>query len=403
MRGDLRSPSPLLQAGNRALSERKSTLGILFLTVVVDLLGFGIVLPLLPLYAERFKASGAEIGLLFASFSIMQFLFAPFWGRLSDRFGRRPLIMLGLAGSAASYLLFALAKTYTLLLVSRVLAGFFGATIGTAQAYIADTTGREDRGKEMALIGAAFGVGFTVGPAIGGITFPMGESVPGFVAAGLSLLALLLAWAKLPEPERHVERRRGKPFDFAAVRHSFSAKAVPVILVLTFLSVFCFANFEGTLARLLKAEHGFDESDNGWMFAYVGFCLLIAQGFIVRRFMKRVGEQRFCVLGAVLLAAGLFGVGVELPPLAILPIPVLGFAMMSPSLASLLSLNTPPDMQGEVLGVGQSFSALARIFGPFLGNVIFDVSPQTPFWAAGGFAILAFVLALGLRRAPADT
>jgi len=333
----------------------------------------------------------------------MQFLFAPFWGRLSDRFGRRPLIMLGLAGSAGSYLLFGLAKTYTLLLVSRALAGFFGATIGTAQAYIADTTGREDRGKEMALIGAAFGVGFTVGPAIGGITFPMGESVPGFVAAGLSFLALLLAWKKLPEPERHAERRRGKVIDFNAIRHAFATKGVPAILVLTFLAVFCFSNFEGTLARLLKAEHGFDESKNGWMFAYVGFCLLIAQGFIVRRFMKRVGEQKFCVLGSLLLAAGLFGVGMEVPPLAILPVPVLGFAMLSPSLASLLSLNTPHDMQGEVLGVGQSFSALARIFGPFMGNVLFDLGHALPFWAAGGFAILALLLSLGLRRAPADT
>ena len=365
-------------------------------------MGFGIVLPLLPLYAERFDASGAGIGLLFASFSIMQFLFAPFWGRLSDRFGRRPLIMLGLAGSAGSYLLFGFARTYSVLLVSRLLAGFFGATIGTAQAYIADTTGREDRGREMALIGAAFGVGFTVGPAIGGITFGMGEHVPGFVAAGLSALALLLAWARLPEPERHIERGRRRLVDFSAIRHAFSKKTVPVILILTFLAVFCFANFEGTLARLLKAKHGFDESRNGWMFAYVGFCLLITQGFLVRRFMQRVGEQRFCVLGSLLLAAGLFGVGMGIPPLAILPIPVLGFGMLSPSLSSLLSLKTPAGMQGEVLGVGQSFSALARIFGPFMGNVLFDLDHALPFWAAGGFAILAIFLSLSLRRAPAD-
>ena len=384
---------------------RKGALGVLFLTVVIDLLGFGIVLPLLPWYGERFGASGAEIGVLFASFSVMQLVFAPVWGRLSDKHGRRPLIMLGLCGSTASYALFAVADSYALLLVSRMLAGFFGATIGTAQAYIADITGKEDRGKEMALIGAAFGVGFTLGPAIGGLSFAyIGPQAPGWFAAGLSGLALFLAARKLKEPDGHVERREAKLLDTTAMRHAFRTPGVAVILVLTFLAVFCFANFEGTLARLLKAEN-FTELGNGWLFAYVGFCLLIAQGFIVRRFMKRVGEEKFCMAGALLLGGGLVGVGINLPPLAILPVPVLGFAMLSPSLASLLSQRTPANRQGEILGVGQSFSAMARIFGPFLGNVLFDMSPRAPFLAAAGFAGLAFLLTMGLRGkpAPADT
>ncbi|MHC4818652.1 MAG: MFS transporter, partial [Planctomycetota bacterium] len=211
------------------------------MTVFIDLLGFGIVIPLLPRYARRFDASGVEIGLVLASFSAMQFLFAPFWGRLSDTYGRRRLILLGLFGSVLSYLLFAIADTYALLLVSRILAGIFAATIGTAQAYIADVTGREDRGKGMALIGAAFGVGFTFGPVLGWLAHDFGGSAgPGLAAAGLSAVALGLAWFKLPEPERHRAPRRGGLFGGAALRWAAARPSVALILGLYILATFCF-------------------------------------------------------------------------------------------------------------------------------------------------------------------
>lgn len=382
---------------------RRSALGVLFLTVFVDLLGFGIVLPLLPRYADRYQASGGQIGILLASFSAMQLLFAPLWGRLSDRHGRRPLLMLGLAGSVGSYALFAFADSYALLLVSRVLAGVFAATIGTAQAYIADVTGRADRGREMALIGAAFGVGFTFGPAMGGLSHGWwGPRAPGLLASGFSLAAFLLAWRALPEPERHrppAERRLLAP---GALRHALGHPAVVLVLLLQVLATFCFANFEGTLALFSEREWGFDILENGFLFTYLGVCLLVAQGLIVRRLMPRVGERRFAIAGALLLACGLGGIALG-GRLAVMAVAVLGFSMLTPSLASLLSLHTPAHMQGEVLGLGQSGLALARILGPYAGNVLFfGFAPRTPYWVAAAVMLAATVATLALRAPAAD-
>ena len=385
---------------------KKSALGVLFLTVVIDLLGFGIVLPLLPRYGRLYNASGLEIGMLMASFSAMQFLFATLWGKLSDRHGRRPLILLGLAGSVGSYLLFAFANTYLLLLVSRILAGIFAATIGTAQAYIADMTGRAGRGKGMAMIGAAFGVGFTLGPVFGWLTHDfLGPQWPGLAAAILSFIALLVAWRKLPEPPTHVAREKRSLFDGRALRHAFSTPGIPLIIGVQVLATFCFAGLEGTLALLTEDKWGQGIRGNGLLFTYVGFVLLVAQGWLVRKYLPKAGEKRFAQIGCVLLSAGMLGIaaggaglGWVLPVLAVA---VLGFAMISPSMSSLLSLHTPADMQGEILGVGQSGLSLSRIFGPFLGNIAFAVSPETPYWIGGALMVLAFVSAFSLRPAPA--
>lgn len=381
---------------------KKSALGVLFLTVFVDLLGFGIVLPLLPRYAHAFDASDGAIGLLLASFSAMQFLFAPMWGRLSDTYGRRRLIMLGLLGSVGSYVLFAVARSYTVLLISRILAGIFAATIGTAQAYIADVTGHADRGKQMALIGAAFGVGFTLGPVLGWLSHEgLGMSGPGVVAASFSVVAFLLAWRKLPEPERHVPLEKRGWFSTQGLRLALRTPGVPLILLLQIVAVFCFANFEGTLARLTEEKWGYDIQGNGLLFTYVGFCLLMAQGFVVRRFMPRVGERNFARLGCLLLGAGLLGIAAGGGQLAwilgVLAVAVFGFAMISPSLSSLLSLATPSDRQGEILGIGQSGLSLARILGPWAGMSLFAVSPETPYWSSAALMALALGGALLLR------
>jgi len=378
---------------------KRGALGVLFLTVFIDLLGFGIVLPLLPRYAEDYHATGGQIGLLMASFSAMQFLFAPLWGRLSDAYGRRRLILLGLFGSVGSYLLFAFAWSYGVLLLSRIFAGFFAATIGTAQAYIADVTGRESRGKEMALIGAAFGIGFTFGPIVGWVTHDyLGPMWPGFAAALFSAFALLLAWRKLPEPERHAPRRPARVFDFTAWRHAFGRPIVALVIGLQVLATFCFANFEGTLALYTQAKWGFDFRGNGLIFTYVGFCLLISQGFVVRRLMPRVGETNFTVMGSALLAAGLAGIALGLSPLWVLAVAVLGFSMITPSLTSLLSLHTPADQQGEILGVGQSGQSLSRILGPYVGNVLFAMRTESPYWVGSLLMVLATLGAFVLRR-----
>jgi len=370
-------------------------------------LGFGIVLPLLPRYADDFHASGAQIGLLFASFSAMQFLFAPVWGRLSDRYGRRRLILLGLMGSTGSYVLFAMARTYALLLISRVLAGVFAATISTAQAYIADVTGHGERGREMALIGAAFGIGFTFGPVLGWVTHDfLGPSWPGIAAAALSATALAFAWRRLPEPARHTARREAG-VSFAGVRHVFGRPQLVLIVSLQVATTIAFAGFESTLALLTKERYGQGIRGNGLLFTYIGFCLLIAQGVLVRRFMPRVGERLFVRIGAVLLGLGLLGIplgGTALSwVLPVLAVTVLGFAMVTPSLASLLSLHTPTDLQGEVMGLGQSGTSFARILGPFVGNVLFARNPESPYWAGAVLVLVAAAAALALPGRPADS
>jgi len=334
----------------------------------------------------------------------MQFLFAPVWGRLSDRFGRRPLILLGLCGSAGSYLLFGLANSYLLLLLSRVLAGVFAATIGTAQADMAEVSGSGERGKGMALIGAAFGIGFTFGPVLGWVTHDfLGPMWPGFSAAMLSMGALVLAWKKLPEPERH--KKREATGRFAGFGHVVQRKPVLLVVCLQFVATFAFSSFEATLALLTEAKFQLNFRGNGLLFTYVGACLLIAQGFLVRRLMPKVGERRFSRIGALCLGVGLFSipycasVGWAFPVFALA---VFGFAMLTPSLASLLSLHTPDGMQGEVLGVGQSSTSLARILGPYVGNVMFARHINSPYFMAAAVMVLATAATLLLPGRPSD-
>jgi MFS family permease len=381
---------------------RRGSLLVLFLIVVIDLIGFGIVLPLLPRYGELYHVAPWQIGLLMASFSAMQFVFAPFWGRLSDRKGRRPILMVGLFGSVVAYTVFGFAQSYAVLLLSRLAAGFFGATIGAAQAYIADVTTDAERGRGMALIGAAFGLGFTIGPAIGGYAHAhLGSAAPGLIAAGLSGIALLLALAVLPEPPQHHERAGRRLFDTTAVRHALATPSVPLILLLQFGATFAFASFEATLSLLTEKRWRYDAAENGKVFTFVGLVLVLSQGFVVRRFLPRVGERNFVVAGCALMAGGLAGLAlIETVPLlyVTLAVSVLGFAMVTPSLASLLSRRTSSEHQGEVLGLGQSMLSLARVLGPMWGNVLFGVAWTLPYIAAANILLVAVLLAVRLRR-----
>ena len=387
---------------------KRSPLITVFLTVVIDLLGFGIVLPLLPRYADAHGAGGLERGLLFASFSAMQFLFAPIWGRLSDRIGRRPVLMAGLMGSVGSYALFAVAEStpwpLAVLFVSRIAAGVAGATISTAAAYIADVTTPEQRGRGMALIGVAFGVGFTLGPMIGGLSYSAAHPwLPGAIAATFSLGALLFALKNLPEPERHGTAQARPWLDTSAVRTALRTPTVIRILLLGVLATAAFAMFESTLAILTGERHGLDERGNGWVFAWIGFCLILSQGMLVRRLMPKIGEVRLIQLGTLLLGGGflLLTLATTVGLLyAVVPVIVLGFACLTPSLSSLLSRRTSPETQGEVLGLHQSGLSLARILGPLAGNLAQASTLNLPYEVGAGALLLAFVLALGLGALP---
>lgn len=378
--------------------------------VFIDLLGFAIVLPLLPRYAERFHASNATIGLLFSCFSAMQFLFAPLWGRLSDRVGRRPALLAGLAGSVVCYSLFGIAtihESLTLMFVSRIGAGIAGATISAAQAYIADATDLKNRAKGMALIGAAFGVGFTFGPIIGSISLPhQAESIklnslPGFIAAGLSLIAFLIALFKLPEsirPDSPRERRTW--IDIRALREVTRIPSVLLLLGFFFLSTFSFAQFEPTLSRLTNTAYHLSDRSNFYLFSYIGLVLTIVQGGIVRRIAPRVGEAWLLNVGALLMCGGLMLIGVAAthPSLTLLlvsiAIAVCGFAFVTPSVQALVSRRSDPSRQGEVLGLNQSAAAMARILGPISGNILFGVGIRWPYLSSAILMIPAFLMAI---------
>lgn len=432
---------------------RKGSLLVIFLTVFIDLLGFGIVLPLLPIYGEDFAAQydltdqqvGWLIGLLMSSFSAMQFLFLPVWGRLSDRFGRRPIILIGLTASTVFYGFFGLAARYHSLaglFIARIGAGIAGATISTAQAYIADSTTKEKRAKGMALIGAAFALGFTLGPMIGAGALFLGRQIaespwPGYVASLMSAFALLLAFVKLPEslqPESGVSAGRAL-FDRSAFRAALAIPSVGLLLLTSALAVFSFANFESTLsvqidrlamqatadeAPLLRwlssriKDSGYEREEDAAMivvcavFAYLGIILTLAQGVLVRRLADKISEGRMAVFGAVSAAVGFALLAYATRRgsfellLVAMAVEVLGFAFVNPALQSLISRRSDPAQQGGILGLAQSATSLARILGPVFGLRLFKQSPELPYFGAAGLMVLALLLIILSVRSGRD-
>ena len=367
------------------------------MTVFIDLLGFGIVIPLLPLYAEKYHPSPLAFGLLMSSYSAMQFLFAPILGRLSDRFGRRPVILFSLAGTVIGYLLFAFAHSLTLLFASRLLDGATGGNIGTAQAIIADTTSREDRARGMGLVGMAFALGFIFGPAIGGFTVAIDQTAPGLAAASLSFAALV--WAFLKLPETRPEGGPGKPFSvfsFATLARAFRRPEIGALMLLSLVTTTAFAMFESTFAQFVSLRLSAGPSTVAWFFVFVGVCSAIVQGVLVRRLVKRFGEGRLVALGGALLIAGFLGLKLaDSVPIFLLMIATiaLGIGITTPTLSSLVSKRSAASEQGEILGAYQSMGSLGRVFGPFGSeNLYFRLGPDWPHVAAA--ALEAGVLAL---------
>lgn len=387
----------------------KRPLLIIFVTVFIDLLGFGIVLPLLPRYADRLQADDLTIGLLLASFSAMQFIFTPLWGRVSDRVGRRPIIMLGLGGSVAFYALFGYGSavgSLTILFISRIGAGIAGATIATAQAYIADSTPPEKRTSGLALIGMAFGIGFVFGPLLGlaALEIPASEAnvlnpYPGYLAAGLSFLALLMAIFQLPESLKPGVRANSKEWlNLGQFRQAMALPTIIPLILIGFVAVFAFAEFESTLSRFSKDVFDMGDRKNFWLFAFAGFSLMIAQGFVVRRLNRVITDEKMAFLGATLLLGSMIVLIVDLQIasrtllLIVLPVLVTGFALLSTSVQSLISRRTPADEQGGVLGANQAGSSMARILGPALANIFYGYSFIAPFLLATGLLVVVEVM-----------
>ena len=286
-----------------------SPLGIVFTTVVIDLVGFGIVLPILPLWAETFGASPVQIGLITASYAVMQLLFAPVWGRLSDRYGRRPIILVSLAGSALSALLIGVAGTLLVVFLARLLQGIAGASYAAAQAYVADVTTEKERARGMGMIGAAFGLGFVLGPAFGAIFSAVDARLPFFVAAGLAAANWLIAYRRLPESLRPGVAAAPAP-RFGLVRRALSSRELAPLVWLSFVATFAFVGMESTFALFGERRFDYDAVQMGFLFTYIGVLAAFGQGVLVGRVVARWGEVRVMIAGLIGTAVGLAVVAV---------------------------------------------------------------------------------------------
>lgn len=381
---------------------------ILFLIVFIDLVGFGIIIPLLPFFGEHFSASPAMVGLLMAVYSLTQFIAAPFWGRMSDRVGRRPVLLITLGGAALSYVLLGFANSLMMLFLARGLGGFMAGNISTAFAYVADITTPENRSRGMGAIGAAFGLGFIAGPAIGGILAgpdPLNADfrTPSLAAAGLSLTALIMALFLLKESLSVEIRKRLAETPAKNRRQQFrealARPGVGLLIALSFLATFVFAGMETTFAMWSERRMGWGPQQNGYLFAFVGILSALVQGGLIGKLAKRFGETNLVIQGAAALALGMFLIPftTSLPTLlGAMVIVAYGFSIITPSLNSLLSLQVGADEQGGVMGVGRSATTMARVMGPaWAGSVFALIGLDWPYY--GGAAIMALVVILGLR------
>ncbi|MBL7962397.1 MAG: MFS transporter [Flavobacteriales bacterium] len=356
-----------------------SRLAILFLTVFIDLLGFGLVIPILPTYAVELGASSLQVGLVMAVYALMNFAFSPFWGALSDRYGRRPVIAGTVFITAAAFLLLAHAHSLALLFAARMLAGIGSANIAASQAYITDITPVERRAKTLGLIGAAFGLGFIFGPPAGGlIKEHFGMDAVGYSAMGLSLLNLVLILLFLPESLR--EKDGTRKVEMKPVTQTIQAlrnEKLRDLFLTSFIYIVAFSMMQVTVALLWGEHYGLSEARIGYMFAAIGLASAIVQGTMVGWLARTFGEERLMVYGCIIMAFALFVIPFVphawFVPLAFIPIAMLAVAngCLMPSLTSLLSRSATEKEQGQVLGMNQSFMSLARVVGPSMGGLLY--------------------------------
>ena len=404
---------------------KKPSLLVIFLTVFLDLVGFGIVLPLLPIFAKTLEASGFVIGLLMAAYSAMQFIFAPVWGRLSDRIGRRPVLLFSTAGAAISYVIFAMGSgqegktALVLLFASRLFAGVCGANITVAQAYIADITPPEERSKKMGLVGMAFGLGFIFGPALGGLGLKFGGiTAPGWIAAALCGLNFIFAYARLPESWQPGAMAAAQRPRWEQLRDTLSRPEVGLLVLVFFLATFSFACFETTLGLLVSVNFGLKfESVQGaihvfdekvvYLYTFCGVVGAFVQGGPLARAVKRLGEPALIAVSLLLVAVSLAALPfVKTWPLLLGALGMLsiGSSLTRPPVFGLLSQFARADEQGATLGIAHSAASLARILGPIFAATLFDVEPALPYLICAGVSLLAGLLAWGkLRHAVGKT
>jgi DHA1 family tetracycline resistance protein-like MFS transporter len=381
----------------------------LFLTVFIDLLGFGIAIPLLPFYAQKFGASAEAVTLVIATYSFAQFVFLPYWGRVSDRIGRRPVLLLTLGGATASWILTAYVDSLWALFAVRAFAGAMAGNAAVAQAYVADTTTPENRAKGHGVIGAAFGLGFLVGPAFGGIlagdTDAPDFRMPFFAAAALSAIALLFAVIRLPESLSPAARAAAKAAPrqsrLAQLADAVTKRKLGILVALMFLTPFVFSGVETTFALWSQAALGWGPRENGYAYSFMGLIAVLVQGGSIGPLTKMFGERGLLLFGPVLIGVGMvmLPLGGEIVILAVaLFLIVAGVCVTTPSLNSLISQRAGPHERGALLGVAQASGGLARIAGHAWGGFSFGgLGRDWPYFTGALLMVAAFVLALAVR------
>ena len=397
----------------------KGALGIIFLIVLIDLMGFGIIIPLLPFYVRDPAYNPMKVTLLFSIYSICQFIGAPILGAISDRKGRKPVLAFSQLGSAVGYILLGLATQVQwqwggmllfLVYLSRIIDGFTGGNISTAQAYISDVTTPQTRSRAMALIGMAFGLGFSFGPFLGGVLGGINQSLPAYVAAGFSLMAAILTFVRLPESQSH------KPVDIEAWLHPSQFKPVlkkPILLqllLMSFITMAAFVMMESTIGIFLAGHyqyHGqpFNQKQVGWFFGFVGLVIVIVQGGIIRRVVKKVGDWPLAILGPTLVAIGMavYTLTAFNPLISILliagAINAAGRSCQQPTLSSLLARHSDRDEQGIVYGLSNGLGSLARVFGPIIAGLTYPYVRNTgPFITAGILSLAGAIWTVLIRK-----
>jgi len=375
-----------------------------FLSIFLDLVGFGIILPLLPFYAEHYGATAFMVTWLATGFSVFQLIFSAIWGRISDRFGRRPVFLLCLAVSAGAYLWTGLAESFAVLILARCVSGIASGKISVAQAIIADITTPENRAKGMGMVGAAFGLGFTLGPAIGGLLVgndPLNPDfqTPMFVASGLSVIGLILAFftvkESLSDEDKLTARSQTKRPMKEQLQAIFSVPVIAWFIGSFFIVSFVFSQVETLFPLWTERNYGWTAKDLGYCFAYIGVILVIVQGRLIGPFTNWVGEQKALLVGLALLTAGLFMVASAAFHFSIFLVAItllsLGIAILNPTQSALISLTASKSQQGSTLGLAATFSGLGRVFGPLWGGAFFDFVDYDLPLIIGGVITLVFL------------
>lgn len=381
---------------------------IIYITVFIDLVGFGIVIPLLPYYGEIFSASPFEVEMLFAVYSAMQFIFAPILGGLSDKYGRRPILFLSLIGSAVGYLIIGYASTLILVFAGRIIAGITGGNISTAQAYIADVTKKEDRARGMGLFGAMFGLGFVFGPAIGGVLSKYSIQAPFLFAAILTFANALALYFVLPETrKKETAEKSYKSNRFAELFSVLKNRQFSIITLIYFLLVTSFSVMTASFTLFTIYRFNYSAFQNGLIFTYIGALAIFLQGFLFNKLVKKFTEPPLIVIGCTLLFGSFFLIPYVGPNsgginvlLAVVGIMAVGNSLSSPALSSIASKISDDDSQGKALGLMQSSASLARAVGPVIGavlinnsfNKIDDSTIQRTFWVASAIMLISLLV-----------